>query len=252
MLAWLLGTFSLNLQAATLTWDAIEAVSDSYHAGGHDHAIWMVGFADPTDSRDWLFQGGSGTFTYDGSSGIASLSGSIFNQSHAGLTGDIVFSFAQNPRGSPKQELKSNAYSENGGLVDTSVWQYFDSASGSFVGTGQLSGLSVEYTQRPAYAPWDRNRHRGQFGIGASGKNVDPGFSSWFWWDVTGCRNGIDNGCESLGLTLSSGNVGDININVIPVPTGFWLFGSTLVGFVALRRGSSADQTKDTGFVNHV
>lgn len=235
---WLLGAVSLPAHAVSFSWSAIEALGDSYLGANHNHALWMVGLAGSGDARDWFFDAASGRFTYDDSTGIVRLSGSIVNETNASLRGDIRFDFEQNPSGGkPKKELAASAYSENSGPADTSTWRYFDSADGSFTGTGVLAGLVIDYTQRPAYDPGNPDRHRGQLGTGASGKNIDFGFSSWFYWSVSAC-SGADghDGCAPLGLTLNSQNVGDININLVPVPAAAWLFGSALLGLFGWRR----------------
>ena len=59
---------SFNLQAAVFNYDAIEAVSDASHGGGHDHALWIRDFVGAGNLRDWNFDGGPGSFviTADG------------------------------------------------------------------------------------------------------------------------------------------------------------------------------------------
>ena len=244
---WLLGAVSLPAQAASFAWDAVEAVSDAYYGPGNHHALWMVGLVGGGHARDWFFDAESGRFVYDDSTGIARLSGSIFNETDTGLSGDIGFDFQQNPLGGkPKQELVDGAYTENGGPVDTSTWRNFDTTDGSFTGTGALAGLIIDYRQRPALDPDDPGRHRGQLGLGASGKNIDFGLSSWFYWSVSGCVDDSGNdGCAPLGLTLTSQDIGDININLVPLPAAFWLFGSALVGLCGLHRFVRPRQTPD-------
>jgi hypothetical protein len=75
------------------------------------------------------------------------------------------------PEGSPKIELKPEAYTRAGGVINPQSWVYYERMSGTFIGEDQLSGLNLEISRRGP-AP--------QIGQGASGKNLNFGGSGWF------------------------------------------------------------------------
>ncbi len=235
---------SFNLQAAS--YDATEALSQTpYHFGGHDHALWMPGLA---PNNDWVFSGGPGTFAHN-ISGNIDFTGNLVNQGNASLSGMIDFEFSPASSGNPKKELTNSSYGTDPGEVDTSTWSYWDMVSGTFTGTDALAGLVLEFTQRPDPGS-NPNDWKGQLGIGANGKNIDLGFSSWFYWSVVSCDSADDiyaeksstPRCGILDLNLDSKGYGDINISLlseVPLPAAFWLFGTAILGLIGLR-GKSA------------
>jgi hypothetical protein len=228
--------FSVNASMYKATNAASEV---PFHNGGHLHALWLRDFA-PTNA--WGFAGnGEGDFNKNGAGDI-DFTGNIINLGDASLTAMIDFSFKPAASGSPKKELTSDSYSENGGSIDTSTWSYWDFlADGEMNGTGTQSGLKVKFTQYPAIGNAD-NIH-GQLGFGANGKNSNKGFSTWLTWEVTGCMDATgNNGCSPLSLDLGDSSKGDINIDLspVPVPAAFWLFGTAMFALIGLRRKSRA------------
>ena len=59
-------------------------------------------------------------------------------------------------------------------------------------------------------------------------------------WSITNCEDAAsgNNGCALLALDSAASGVGDINVNLspVPVPAAFWLFGTALFALVGLRR----------------
>ncbi len=213
-LLFILSVFASNAMAssAVAVYDVHAAMADSqYFGGSSDHAIVFGG-------NDYVFAPGAGALIeYD--DGSASLSGIAYNpldtdQSYAIniiLNGRTSIA----PPDSPKRELLSSAYVENGGPVDTDSWYYYSSFSGTFEGMGELAGNVLQITQRgPAF----------QFGFGANNKNADFGGSGWFWAeDASGNRM---HGDFNLGM------------RVVPVPAAIQLMISALaaLGFATRRR----------------
>ena len=115
---------------------------------------------------------------------------------------DIVFELSDfsssAPVDSPKEELLASCYIENGGSIDTSSWNYYQSISGSLTAVdGSLyEGLVLSISRRGPSA---------QFGFGANGKNIDDGLSFWFNFNVVQQSIGND-------FPVSSG-FGDVNVN---------------------------------------
>jgi len=229
-----------NANAGTVSYLATEAVPDSLARYGGGHSLWIPGTG--VDSS-WLFANDSGLFTYDDMAGSATLTGSLFNEGNSILTGNINFNFSESASSDaiPKKELLSSAYTDGGGTIDTGLWTYFDTVSGSFTGTGNLVGLELEFWQRPtpkANGP----EYKGQMGVGANGKNGNLGYSSWFYWTVLSACNNTD-----CGISLADGDKyhGDINIDLspVPLPAAFWLFGSALLGLISMKRKAGQSST---------
>ena len=118
-----------------------------------------------------------------------------------------------------------------------------DRIRGTFTGNADLSGLALNFTQAPTPSTTPDADYQGQLGVGANGKNSGLGFSSWFMWSIVQCDDGAgNNGCDFLGLASTDEGVGDININLspVPVPAAFWLFGTAMFTLVGLCRKSRA------------
>ncbi len=141
-----------------------------HHGGGH--AMWLPGIG-----RDFVFDGKPGNLQ-EFADGTAQLSGIARRESNPAqaFAVDVQLSgFTRNaPAGSPKKELVSAAYSENGGPIDSSTWHYYSDFSGTLTGVDDFAGAVVEISQRgPAF----------QVGFGANGKSARYGASSWLtWW----------------------------------------------------------------------
>ncbi len=82
--------------------------------------------------------------------------------------GDVGFP----PVGSPKKELLSAAYVENGGPVDPATWHYYEMFEGTLTGLGNYDGALLDIARLgPSF----------QVGFGANGKNAGFGASAWFY-----------------------------------------------------------------------
>ncbi|EFA76652.1 prespore protein [Heterostelium album PN500] len=113
-------------------------------------------------------------------------------------TWDVKMVFNKQASGTPKKELKPNAYAPQG-PVDPNTWQYYaiDPAQSSFVGHGgSVDGVTMNLT------PFDGMLL--QVGVGANGKNVNNGLSGWFSCSFS--RNGQ--------VFYTSTQVVDINVDM--------------------------------------
>jgi len=226
---------------ASMTYIASEADKDptyGMYSGGH--ALWFPGLGAP--SSNWIFGDGPNLFTTNGDTvgDTASFTGDLKNMGNMNLTGEFDFNFVVSDLGMPKLELKPDAYAPGPGGIVPGDWIHYDMVDGSFTGTGILEGLVLELTQRPEPI-LNQKTYKGQLGDGANGKNLDYGFSAWFFWRVISCEivNGVtQNGCEPLNLAVGDNKYGDINIDLaaVPVPAAFWLFGTALLGFIGFSR----------------
>ena len=235
--------------AHAAVYDATDAISEApYHTPGtpHHHALWMK-YLGTAPSKSWIFEPSPGSFLINGM-GNAEFTGSVKNKADSTLTGNFNFLFTPAASGDPKLELNDGSYVGDAAAgprdIDPSTWSYWNTQSANFLGTGQLSGLELMFTQRPipGTAPED---WKGQLGVGANGKNGRLGFSSWFYWKVIGCTDATtgNDGCAPLKLSLHDKDVGDININLspVPVPAAVWLFGTAILGLLGWRRRSAAN-----------
>lgn len=171
---------------------ARSAVSDAFHAGNHNHALWLPGI----NKRMVLLGDATMTELPDGS---ARLTGTAVDRVDAAqrFAVDVYFADPTNapPPGSPKKELKSSAYAEKGGPVDTTTWRYYQTLRGTLSGEALYDGAVVNVVRRGAAF---------QIGFGASGKNVRFGGSGWIDYDT--------EQQPTTGLTFPGSGRGDFNL----------------------------------------
>lgn len=233
------GTVAQALPAAG-AYDASQAIKDSaYFSGSANHAIWLPGAVELlVGGKDWLFVLTDGQFTVtNGASATMNLTGTIQSTTDASSFFFVSMDFQNSsefPASAfvggtpvPKREPQSHAYVENGGPVDSATWDFYVMLDTSYLQgiSGAVNGLQLDLTQRPnsgaLFGPV-----LSQIGVGANGKNVEFGFSTWF--NYAGDLSGH----------------GDVNINLeggggtnIPEPSAIALLGFGLLGFgIAARR----------------
>ncbi len=79
------------------------------------------------------------------------------------------------PLGSPKLELQNSAYTQNGGIIDPDTWHYYKAFTGTLLGLGDFNGAKITVSRiGPSF----------QVGIGANGKNANPGGSGWMTLNI--------------------------------------------------------------------
>ena len=191
-LLFLISLAASNAGATTTTgnYDLHAALVDPlYYGGSGDHALVV-------DGQDFIFTGSDGSLIeYDDGTAVLSGFARQIDDATSGFNVNVLLQgwTLTAPADSPKKELFSSAYLDNGGPVDTGTWYYYASFAGTFEGVGQLAGTVLTITQRgPAF----------QVGVGANNKNLDFGASAWFWAE------------DAHGNRTS----GDFNLAMTPVP----------------------------------
>lgn len=204
---------TICLSAAVTAVMATSSFATVYHAtnvtsGSQDHTFYFnPAIGGP--NKHWQFDG-VGIFTVNGSGAgaTATLTGEIVQNGSPGnrFGVDLSFQGAAGPNGSG---LKCG-----GGCGDSANWQFFQSITGSLTGlAGSVLGTVLDLSHRNG-TPYP------QLGNGANDKNSGYGFSTWFSVDGR------------------SGQYGDINLNLspVPLPAGVILLLTGLAGLGAARR----------------
>lgn len=239
-----LASIALSVQANAAEFFVSSAVSDSLHAGNHNHAIWLPFFESiPGTPLNGNSEGSDFDFSPDGlfttTAGSATMIGNIISQVNAnyGFRFSADFTKLGGPgSGGPKKELKSTAYAP-GGPIDPSTWEYYRMTGGSLIGTGMFEGINFSLSERPI-----NNQFPLQVGEGANNKNGNFGGSAWFFATLLSpqCQT---QSCEEIwkniaGYARQNSLVGDINVDLVetPLPAGVLLFGTGLAGLASLRR----------------
>lgn len=183
---------------------ASDAEGDEYGQFSGDHSAWIGNLGD--------FSFADNARLIERADGTALLLGTLVGQNDpcdrfelsvtlSGLVepGDANYP----PADSPKLELIDTAYANLGGPVDSTTWRYYTGVDGVLVGDCNFEGglLSVE-RMGPAL----------QIGVGANGKNVKFGTSSW----IRGERLAQSVG----GSQLPEEYDGDINVDLGDCSTG--------------------------------
>src|SRR4051812_8725638 len=188
--------FGYRIPPGNQQYCAIESFSDpALNNGPNGHAFYLPGI-----STDFVFTPSPGSFMVN-SDGTATLTGTLHSKSNPanGFTVTVTFSGYTTTAtpDSPKKELFSSAYVENGGPIDPSTWVYYTAFNGTLTGTGNYAGAVIQITNTgPAF----------QVGKGANGKNGNFGGSGWYNWTVVSQ--------PTSGGSLQATGQGDINVDL--------------------------------------
>eukprot|EP01133_Synstelium_polycarpum_P013325 gene13325-15666_t len=194
LLAVLVGASVAQFDANCHTYNVKAAKLDQYGPSTGGDAVYFDDASVPGGKQRYQFVADQGTLTYNGDNMI--ISGTLVpSDGSKAQFFDAHFVFKRAAAGTPKLELKDNAYVPQG-PVDPKSFQFFtlDGANSHLVGHGAAEGMTVklsEYMGMPL-----------QTGKGANGKNVNFGASGWFAF-------------EFIGKTpFKSAQVVDINIDI--------------------------------------
>lgn len=235
--------FAGSASAASLP--AIDAASyegtydaHSVTTGGNDHSFWLYGFIGG-HSNYWQFDGDGGVFDYQG--GVASLTGTIVNNSWAGAKFQVDASFNFDGKGdrAPKCEFGASACGSADYAYKSSFYEYFKYGTVTLTGLDDLAGFVLTLVQRGPDA---------QLGYGGNNKDIDEfGFSTWFKWIIVEIPKYAKYDYDYVYYKYKRFDRyghGDINIDMkpIPVPPALPLMLGALgmMGWLARRRRQMA------------
>ena len=177
----------------------------------------------PGSVRFDFTQGAKFVVNYDGS---ATLTGKIVSRENAYFGFDVQLNFAANTTATDAHRgLRSDAYLENGGDIDASLFQFFDLTNGTVSGTNLADGFSFDVAANKSVPA--------QIGFGANNRNSDFGLG--FWWILTANNDCVADLCSVIGDT---GFKSDIHVDLVetPLPGAVALFLTGLAGVGASTR----------------
>ncbi len=232
--------FMPTANAVVVSYTATSADVDSQASNsGGGHSLWLpfakrisdTALSDSYQASDFDFSQ-PGILSVD-DYGNATLTGTIQSDVDPRFAFDIVFNFSRVDGAGvngAKRELLNGVYVENGGAIDTSTYDYFALDGGSISGVDEFYGLNFDVGLRNSDTPYPL-----QLGLGANGKNFNLGASVWYSLYLSSdCSSDF---CEQLEGTPLFGDINvDLQVAPVPVPAAFWLFGTGLAGFGAMRR----------------
>ncbi len=176
-------------------------VESKWQGDSVGHALYLPGIA--TD----LIAGNKPLRFVQTGNGNGSITGVVYSASNPSRSFSVnlsVSGFTTNaPAGSPKKELSSSSYIENGGPINPATWSYYTGFTGTLTGLGNYAGAVITV---------DRYGPAFQVGVGANGKNYNNGASGWF--TVT-----IAKQPSNCGYKLCPTSHGDINVDFGPCET---------------------------------
>lgn len=183
---------------------------------GNDHGLWTNGLPSTTTENQKRHSFDAGTRLVEYDNGTAHLTGTATNYQNQVATIDIWFN--------DRRETYSKNKTGGGPVVDD--WYYYTQileGSKITINTVDYYVGMVMFGTGPVL----------QIGTGANDKNSAYGASTWLdvFSDISRSPNSKLFGDRHWDLNM--------NLTAVPVPAAAWLFGSALIGFVALRRKSS-------------
>ncbi len=171
-------------QALELTnrYSVSAALGDEYGKYGSGHVMTGKVFG-----RQYVTTAASDLFWEEYDDGTAKLVGTVFDRKQVNNGNanpnywDVNVNFVKRTEvgtGGPKKELKSSAYSVNGGPIDPSTWDFYDFSENL---ASTLTGFGGNIDGRVLTIQDATNgKYPVQVGFGANGKNANFGMSTWF------------------------------------------------------------------------
>ena len=173
---------------------AIQAVGDDLRPGAGGHALWI-----PNISKNLVFEAES-TVMQTLPNGNMTIEGVVVD-GDLRFAIDMVLSDFMAESDSPKLELPSSAYVQNGGPIDPATWDFYATVGGTLTG---LSGAWVN-----TVLDFSLRGPKAQIGVGANGKNGANGLASWFTATVSATSTQLPS-----GVFIGEEFNGDINVDL--------------------------------------
>lgn len=249
MTALLRNTAIAALISAPLTASAATIADGTYAASEiftppYLRSVWSPNMVDGLNTGlglFWDFDDGATLEIFD-NGGQALLKGVARNLLDDGLAFEFDIAFVESTPGTNRPfcqfngaedqdcDNKTNSALIADGLVDPSIWDYYDFVAGksSFFGIEKMLGLTYSISDKTGGV------HFPQVGENANALVVNGEDGMSFWYDFA-LEGGVD--ITQNGYTFFSSGNGDFNfnINVVPLPTGGLMLLAALAGFGAIR-----------------
>jgi hypothetical protein len=141
--------------------------------------------------------------------GSARLSGTVYRKSDPTAAYDMIISLTGRvttpPTQSPLLELKTSAYTDQGGTIDTASWYYYKTIKGWLIGKNSRSGDTIAIGD---------TIHSMQIGDGAHGRNTSLGAGGSFAYNSESSQQRAD-----LRIGLTSCSLTENTPTPTPAPT---------------------------------
>ena len=155
------------------------AQKDHYGRSNSNHVIWDLG------GKSYVTKDVGDLWWSEYDDGTAKLTGQVFGKDDwkIGWDVDITFSTTSEGNKGPKKELKDKAYKDDS-PVDVSKWVYYAFEENKLE-QFKWTKMGKDYTGLTAVLSDKTNGgYPAQVGIGANGKNINYGMSTWFKADL--------------------------------------------------------------------
>lgn len=196
--------FAGEAKAATMYEGTYKATN--VMTSGNAHTVWLPGLFSGT-SAYWQFVPGPGKFKVGTDNATASLIGTIENNGTSNYQMAIDINYALRTPNVQGDTIKT------GGGTNDGSWSFFDIASATMTGIGDLQGLVLNLLAYPDPGVEDVPF---QLGEGANDKNPGLGGAGWFSWVAV--TDATYTGPSPINSVQTNAGHGDININLTPVP----------------------------------
>lgn len=196
------------LPGVTDDYSGTYAINNAFPTPGH--GVWLPSFRSGA-SVEWDVVGG--TATYDSTAGTLNIVGQVRNHGDDRLRLNFNWLLNENTtHAGPPACGRPACSSPTPDMVAN--MKYFDFVGQTLTGAGPiLSGLTIDLSIKPS----DGSKPP-QFGYGGNWRDLEFGYSNWFYWSVS------EKEKYAYGLKYKNGR-GDMNLTMstVPLPAAAWM-----------------------------